>query len=286
VVAVCRSREQLRLALPPDRTRAVVMTMGALHAGHAALIDSARADVGADGHVTVTIFVNPLQFGPNDDLARYPRTVAADLELVAAHGGDAVFLPSVADVYGSTTGADPAGIMIQPGALGGLWEGQRRPGHFGGVLTAVLTLLQLTQADVAYFGEKDYQQLTLIRSMVRRFALPVRVVGVPTVRDADGLALSSRNTYLNDAERISARAIPEALFAAAAAADAGADPDLVTATVAAVLGESGLTPDYVALTDPDLGPAPEMGEARLLVAVPVGSTRLLDNIAVTIRGAA
>jgi pantoate--beta-alanine ligase len=286
VTGICRSREQLHLALPHDRTRAVVMTMGALHAGHALLIDAARSEVGAEGHVTVTIFVNPLQFGAQEDFGRYPRTPEADLELCRRHGADLVFLPSVADVYGSTTGAGPGGISVDPGELGTRWEGEQRPGHFAGMLTVVLTLLHLTRADVALFGEKDYQQLTLVRAMVRRFAVPVRIVGCPTVRDADGLALSSRNAYLDPLQRATALAVPGALQAARAAADAGGDADVVVAAARGVLREAGLDPDYLALTDPDLGPPPSMGPARLLVAVRLGSTRLLDTTALLLRGAA
>lgn len=285
MVAVCRSRDELRLALPADRTRAVVMTMGALHAGHAALIEAARAEVGDAGHVTVTVFVNPLQFGPNEDFARYPRTPEADIELAVAHGADAVFLPAATEVY--RDGDEAArGIMVSPGPLGERLEGAVRPGHFAGVLTVVLALLQLTAAHRAYFGEKDYQQLTLIRAMARRFWLPVTIVGVPTVREPDGLALSSRNVYLSPAERDLARAIPRSLEAARAAAEAGAEGHVVVRVAAEVLAEAGLTPDYIELADPDLGPAPESGEARLLVAVPVGSTRLLDNIALQLRGVA
>jgi pantoate--beta-alanine ligase len=286
VVAVCTSREQLRLALPYNATRGVVMTMGALHEGHAALIAAARDEVGPQGHVTVTVFVNPLQFGPHEDFGRYPRTPEADVDIAAAHGADLVYLPSVADVYGSEAGADPDGVTVSPGLLGTRWEGQRRPGHFAGVLTVVLTLLQLTRAEVALFGEKDYQQLTLIRAMVRRFALPVRVLGVPTVRDPDGLALSSRNVYLTGGQREQALAIPRALTAAREAAASGADGAAVVAVARAMLQESDLVPDYLVLADPDLGPAPETGPARLLVAVPVGATRLLDNVAITLRSVA
>lgn len=287
MAAICRSREELRLALPHDRRRAVVMTMGALHAGHTRLIDAARSDVGPDGHVTVTVFVNPLQFGPGEDFERYPRTPDADIGLAGEHGADVLFLPSVADVYGSAAGADPDGITIAPGRLGALYEGQRRPGHFAGVLTVVMTLLQITAADRAYFGEKDYQQLTLIRAMARRFCLPVEIIGVPTVRDHDGLALSSRNRYLSQQQRRQALAVPHSLFAARDAATAGADAELVVQTARDVLADAGLTADYVALTDPDMGPPPTGGgPARLLLAVPVGSTRLLDNIAIELRGAA
>ena len=280
---VIRSREQLSLALPHDRTRAVVMTMGALHAGHAALIDAAREDVGEDGHVTVTIFVNPLQFGPGEDFDAYPRDAAADIALCREHGADAVFLPSVADVYRSDSGADPGGITIDPGRLGQGMEGDQRPGHFSGMLTVVLALLHLTQADRAYFGEKDFQQLTLVRAMARRFYLPVRIIGVPTVREPDGLAMSSRNVYLTPAEREQAAAIPAALSEAQEAADAGADADAVVQVARDHLAGAGLHPDYVELRDPMLGPAPEWGEARLLVAVPVGRARLLDNVPVLLR---
>lgn len=286
MVAVCHSREELRLALPHDAERAVVMTMGALHVGHASLVEAARRDVGPDGHVTVTVFVNPLQFGPREDFARYPRTPQADIEIAAQYGADLVFLPSVADIYGSDAGADPDGITVSPGRLGAWYEGEQRPGHFAGVLTVVLTLLQLSAADRAYFGEKDYQQLTLIRSMARRFCLPVHIIGVPTVRDDDGLALSSRNVYLSAEQRQQALAIPRALAAARNAAEAGADADVLLQTASEVLAASGLTPDYLALTAPDLGAAPAVGEARLLVAARVGTTRLLDNICVHLRDVA
>ena len=286
MVAICRSREELALALPHDRTRGVVMTMGALHAGHAALLDAAREDLGLQGHITTTIFVNPLQFAPGEDFGRYPRTPAEDAELAAEHGTDALYLPTVADVYGSERGPDPDGIVIQPGELGARYEGVRRPTHFAGVLTVVMTLLHLTRADVAYFGEKDYQQLVLIRSMARRFALPVQIRGVPTVRDPDGLALSSRNVYLSGDERQQALAIPASLEEAQHAADSGVEAASITGLVRRRLQLAGLVPDYVAVTDPDLGPPPEAGQARILVAVPIGTTRLLDNAPLTLKGAA
>ncbi len=287
VVAICTSRDQLRLALPPDRRRAVVMTMGALHAGHAALIDAARDAVGADGHVTTTVFVNPLQFGPKEDLERYPRTPEADIELAAAHGCDVVYLPTVADVYGPPDAPlSRTGITVDPGPLGTLWEGAVRPGHFTGVLTVVMALLQQTEPDLAFFGEKDYQQLTLIRGMAARFTIRTSIVGVPTVRDEDGLALSSRNAYLSPSERALAAKIPAALSAGQRAAVLGADRAVVIETVQGMLDEAGLVADYVALTDPDLGESPLMGEARLLVAVPLGKTRLLDNVPVWLKGVA
>ena len=286
MAGVCTSRDQLRLALPFNRKRSVVMTMGALHDGHAALIDAAREQAGSQGHVTVTIFVNPLQFGPHEDFARYPRTPQADIDLAAAHGADLIYLPSVADVYGSDEGQQNDAMVITPGPLGRCWEGERRPGHFAGVLTVVMTLLHLTRAEIALFGEKDYQQLTLIRAMAERFALGVRIIGVPTVRDRDGLALSSRNAYLTPSQREQAQAIPRALFAAQRAAAAGAVAEAVTGVAAEELRTADLTPDYLALTDPAMGPPPETGEARLLVAVPVGATRLLDNVRITLRSVA
>ncbi|HEY9373642.1 pantoate--beta-alanine ligase, partial [Streptomyces sp.] len=190
--------------------RAVVMTMGALHDGHATLIRTARAHVGPEGHVTVTVFVNPLQFGAGEDLDRYPRTLDADLKVAEDAGADAVFAPSVDEVY---PGGEPQ-VRITAGPMGELLEGASRPGHFDGMLTVVAKLLHLTRPDVAFFGQKDAQQLALIRRMVRDLNFPAEIVGVPTVREADGLALSSRNRYLSPAERRTALALSRALFAA------------------------------------------------------------------------
>lgn len=249
----------------------VVMTMGALHDGHAALLRAAREEC---EHVIATIFVNPLQFGPNEDFARYPRTLEADLALLEKEGTDVVFVPDVAEVY--PTG-EPV-VTVRPGPLGTILEGAHRPGHFDGVLTVVLKLLNLTAATVAYFGEKDYQQLTLIRAMVAELDVPTTIVAVPTVREPDGLALSSRNRYLSDVDREAALALSRALHAGAAAAAQG--PDAVLAAARREL--DGLAVDYLALTNPDLGPAPSHGPARLLVAARVGTTRLIDNIALTL----
>ncbi|GAA1754138.1 pantoate--beta-alanine ligase [Luedemannella helvata] len=253
---------------------AVVMTMGALHEGHAALLRAARAE--AD-HVIATIFVNPLQFGPNEDLDKYPRTLAADLDLCREVGADVVFTPAPDEIY--PDGA-PA-TRVTGGPLAALLEGASRPGHFDGMLTVVLKLLHLTRPDVAYFGQKDYQQLTLIRQMVRDLDLPVEIVGVPTVREPDGLALSSRNRYLSAEQRTAALALSAALRAGAAAARAGVD--VLGAARAVLAAEPGVVPDYLELTDPALGPAPAHGPARLLVAAKVGTTRLIDNLAVEIR---
>ncbi|SEE60947.1 pantoate--beta-alanine ligase [Streptomyces sp. 2112.3] len=190
--------------------RAVVMTMGALHEGHATLIRAARRRVGPRGQVVVTVFVNPLQFGAGEDLDRYPRTLDADVELAAAAGADAVFAPSVDEVY---PGGEPQ-VRIAAGPMGTLLEGASRPGHFDGVLTVVAKLLHLTAPDLAFYGQKDAQQLAVITRMAADLNFPVEIVGVPTVREEDGLALSSRNRYLSAPERSTALALSAALFAA------------------------------------------------------------------------
>ena len=254
----------------------VVMTMGALHAGHAALLRAARAD---SDQVLATIFVNPLQFGPNEDFTRYPRTLERDLAVCREAGVDAVFAPGPDEVY---RGAPVVGVDAGP--PGDLLEGQHRPGHFRGVLTVVLKLLNLTRPDASYFGEKDYQQLTLIRRMVADLDVPTEIIGVPTVREADGLALSSRNRYLDPAGREAALALSRALAAGVAAADAGLSADKTLAAARAELtGTTGVAVDYCELTDPDLGPAPRVGPARLLVAARVGGTRLIDNAALDLQ---
>ncbi|MER7537289.1 pantoate--beta-alanine ligase [Streptomyces sp. NPDC097704] len=192
----------------PGRT-AVVMTMGALHEGHATLIRAARERVGAEGFVVVTVFVNPLQFGAGEDLDRYPRTLDADLALAFEAGASAVFAPSVDEVY---PGGEPQ-VRITAGPMGERLEGASRPGHFDGMLTVVAKLLHLTAPDLAFFGQKDAQQLALIRRMVRDLNFPVEIVGVETVRETDGLALSSRNRYLSAGERRTALSLSRALFA-------------------------------------------------------------------------
>ncbi|MGW3604394.1 pantoate--beta-alanine ligase [Micromonospora sp. NPDC005161] len=256
-------------------TVGVVMTMGALHSGHETLLRAARDR--AD-HVLVTIFVNPLQFGPNEDFDRYPRTLDADLEVCRRAGADVVFVPSVAEMY-------PDGqprVRLDPGPLGEELEGASRPGFFHGVLTVVLKLFQLTQPDLAFFGEKDYQQLTLVRRMARDLDVPVEVVGVPTVREPDGLALSSRNRYLSGPERAAALSLSAALRAGAQAADAGLDAGAVLTAAHAAFGAGtpGARLDYLVLTDPELEPGPVSGPARLVIAAWVGATRLIDNAAI------
>ncbi|AWW38326.1 pantoate--beta-alanine ligase [Streptomyces cadmiisoli] len=192
----------------PGRT-AVVMTMGALHDGHATLVRAARERVGRDGFVVVTVFVNPLQFGRGEDLDRYPRTLEADLKVAEQAGADAVFAPGVEEVY---PGGEPQ-VRISAGPMGERLEGAVRPGHFDGMLTVVAKLLHLTRPDVAFFGQKDAQQLALIRRMSRDLNFGVEIVGVPTVREDDGLALSSRNRYLSPQERRTALTLSRALFA-------------------------------------------------------------------------
>ncbi|MET9567844.1 pantoate--beta-alanine ligase [Streptomyces virginiae] len=195
--------------LPRTGRRAVVMTMGALHEGHATLVRAARELAGPEGQVVVTVFVNPLQFGAGEDLDRYPRTLDADVAVAEAAGADAVFAPAVDEVY---PGGDPQ-VRISAGPMGERLEGAARPGHFDGMLTVVAKLLHLTRPDLALFGQKDAQQLALIRRMVTDLNFPVEVVGVPTVREEDGLALSSRNRYLSPTDRQTALSLSRALFA-------------------------------------------------------------------------
>lgn len=204
---VLRTADELHARVRTGR-RAVVMTMGALHEGHATLIRTAR-EIAGDGEVVVTVFVNPLQFGVGEDLDRYPRTLDADVKIAGLAGADVVFAPAVDEVY---PGGEPQ-VRISAGPMGGRLEGSTRPGHFDGMLTVVAKLLHLTRPDVALFGQKDAQQLALIRRMVRDLNFGMEIVGVPTVREADGLALSSRNRYLSATERRTALALSQALFA-------------------------------------------------------------------------
>lgn len=254
----------------------VVPTMGALHAGHATLLDAAAAR--AD-HVIATIFVNPLQFGAGEDLDRYPRTLDDDLALCERHGVGVVFAPDAATIY---PGGVPE-ITVDPGPRGDILEGESRPGHFRGVLTVVAKLFGLTSADLAFFGEKDHQQLVLVTAMSAALDLGVEVVGVPTRRDADGLALSSRNRYLSADQRRSALALSRALRAGqeAGAGGAAAVEDAARAVLDA---EPGAAVEYVAVRGVELGPAPAAGPSRLLIAAQVGGTRLIDNAAVGLGG--
>ena len=237
----------------------LVPTMGALHAGHAALLRAARESCEL---VVMSLFVNPSQFDDTTDLARYPRDEAADLATAEAAGVDAVFAPSADELY-------PAGFdtWVDPGRLATILEGEARPGHFRGVATVCTKLFTIVAPAVAYFGQKDAQQVAVIRRVVADLDLPIEIVAVPTVRDPDGLALSSRNRFLSDAEREAALALPHALETGMAAAASGGDP---VARARAVLdGERRLTVDYVAVADFDV--------PTLVAAVRVGSTRLIDN---------
>ncbi|WP_062465979.1 pantoate--beta-alanine ligase [Demequina maris] len=256
-------------------SRAVVMTMGALHEGHLALVRAARE---AADEVVVTIFVNPLQFEDPDDLDTYPRTLDEDCALLEPLGVDVVFAPSVDEVY-------PTGlpvVTVNAGRIGEVFEGAHRPGHLDGVLTVVCKLLHLTQPDLAFFGQKDAQQLIAVRTMVRDLAMGVDVVAVPTVRDADGLALSSRNVFLSEEERGRALILSEAVMAADASARAGADLDeALAAGRAALAREPEVDVEYLAALDPVSAEALEgdyRGEAVIAVAARVGDTRLIDNV--------
>jgi pantoate--beta-alanine ligase len=254
----------------------LVPTMGALHDGHLALVRAARRVPGSV--VVVSIFVNPLQFGTGEDLDAYPRRLDSDLELLRAAGVEVVFNPTVDAMY-------PNGprTSVQPGPLAGELEGTTRPTHFSGMLTVVLKLLQIVGPDRAFFGEKDYQQLVLIRQMVDDFNIDVRIVGVPIVREADGLAMSSRNRYLTPADREQAGALSAALLAGMYAAAGGVEAALDAAR--AVLDEvPAIDVDYLEVRGSDLQPAPPSGPARMLVAARLGNTRLLDNITIDVAG--
>jgi pantoate--beta-alanine ligase len=253
---------------------AVVMTMGALHEGHGQLIRAARA---RGDSVIVTIFLNPLQFAPGEDLDRYPRTFDADFALCTREQVDVIFAPTPDVIY---PGGEPA-VRVAAGPLGDRLEGEARPGHFDGVLTVVGKLLHLTRPDVAFFGEKDAQQLALIRRMVHDLDFPVEVVGWPTVREADGLALSSRNMYLSERDRIAALSLNQALQAGAAAGRGG--PRAVLDAAGRLLAaEPGVAVDYLALVDENTWADAdnETARARLLVAARVGTTRLIDNVSI------
>lgn len=254
---------------------ALVPTMGALHAGHMALVEAAKSD--AD-RVVASIFVNPLQFGPTEDLDRYPRQEAEDAGLLERHGCDLLWLPTSDQLYppGFATSVSVSGVSER-------WDGAARPGHFAGVATVVAKLFTAVRPDLAFFGEKDFQQLAVIRRMESDLGLGVEVRGVPTVRDADGLALSSRNAYLSTNERTRALALPQALEQAREAILSGKPVEAALNDAKGKLADAGFARvDYFALVDvATLDPvdAPS-GEMRLIAAAVIGSTRLIDNIAV------
>jgi pantoate--beta-alanine ligase len=275
-VQTVRSSEELaRARAEIEGTLALVTTMGALHAGHMALVEEARRR--AD-RVAATIFVNPKQFGANEDFGSYPRRETEDGRMLEEAGCDLLWIPAVADIYpeGFSTSIHVAGLSER-------WEGEARPGHFDGVATVVARLLLSVRPDVALFGEKDFQQLAVIRRMVADLGVPVEIAAVPTVREADGLALSSRNAYLSDDERRRAVALPNALEEARKSILDGAPVSQVLQRAKQQLVDSGfLRIDYLALVDaatlePVDAPA---GEMRLIAAAVIGSTRLIDNLPV------
>jgi pantoate--beta-alanine ligase len=263
----------------------LVPTMGALHQGHRVLLRRAREIAAPNGCVVVSVFVNPLQFGPGEDFGSYPRVLERDLDVCGEEGVAVVFAPDRAEMYP----AEPI-IRVDPGPVGQLLEGSSRPGFFIGVLTVVLKLFQLIRPDVAVFGQKDAQQLALVRRMTADLDLGAEIAAVPIVRDPDGLAISSRNTYLSRQERLTALALSRGLAAGAAVAAGG--PAAVLAAARAVLGQAAaadppLVLDYLALVDPvsftGVGDG-HRGQALLLVAAKVGTTRLIDNAPVLLGG--
>jgi len=270
------TREALAAARHGGRRIAFVPTMGALHAGHVSLLEAARRD---GGYLVVSIFVNPTQFAPGEDFERYPRDEAGDLKICRQHGVDLVFIPTVADMY-----PPDAATTVHVARLTETLCGPHRPGHFDGVTTVVAKLFNIVQPDVAYFGEKDAQQRAVIRRMVRDLAITIEVVGCPTVRESDGLALSSRNAYLSPQERRQARCLYQALSAARARIERGeSDPGAIVAEMRRIIDAAGPAHvDYIDIVDPDsLQPVPRI-ERRVLVAlaVRIGTTRLIDNLQV------
>ena len=277
-VVATRAELKEALAAAPPR-RAVVMTMGGLHSGHGELMSLGRELVGPDGHLVATIFVNPLQFAANEDLAKYPRTFEDDVALCGQKSVDLVFAPTPDVMY-------PNGdlqVTIDPGDLGLAYEGVARPTHFRGVLTVVMKFLELTRPTFAVFGEKDYQQLTLIRQMVRDLDLPVQIVAGPTVREESGLAMSTRNKYLSPVARETALRIPSAIAAGQSVAERGSTAVIeVVRSILEAPAPVEVDVQYVAVTDPLMWPAPDSGEGRLIVTAIVDGTRLLDNAQVVL----
>lgn len=274
-------RREVAAARSAGRTVGFVPTMGALHAGHLSLIERARQDAGL---VVVSIFVNPTQFGPQEDLARYPRPIEQDLKLCRDADVDVVFLPDAAAVY-------PPGFdtWVEVDKLSQVLEGASRPGHFRGVATIVLKLLNIVQPDRAYFGAKDYQQQALIQRMVQDLDLPVEIIVCPTVREPDGLALSSRNAYLGAQDRKSAVALSESVQLAATRLSAG-DSDIagvMQAMRAHLESRAGVTVDYAVVADPDSLATLSAPQPRMvaLVAARVGATRLIDSLPIVLESA-
>jgi pantoate--beta-alanine ligase len=277
VTKIAAVREQVRRWRSEGRRVAFVPTMGNLHPGHVSLIEAARRH---GDRFVASIFVNPMQFGPNEDFAHYPRTPTQDERMLAEAGCNLMFMPDVAEIYPG--GSERATRVDVPG-LSRILDGEFRPGHFEGVSTIVASLFHIVEPDVAVFGEKDFQQLTIIRRMVADLCMPVEIVGAPTVRDADGLALSSRNQYLTSTERLVAPRIYETLQAAARRLGGG-DPDFtgIERFGAEALEKLGMKPDYFAIRRAeDLGvPAADTKHLVVLTAARLGKARLIDNIQV------
>lgn len=280
VTTIADLRRRLLEPRQAGRSIGLVPTMGFLHRGHATLVDRARE---GNDVVVVSVFVNPLQFGPNEDYARYPRDLDADRKLLAQHGADIVFAPSVNEMY-----PRPVVTHIEVEGLSARLEGERRPGHFRGVATVVGKLFNIVQPTRAYFGEKDYQQLQVIRRMVADLSFPLEIVGVPTVRDVDGVALSSRNVYLSPAERAAAPVLSRSLAAAAEAIAAGiVDASEIEAVIRGTLAAEPLAePDLVAVAAADtldsVDPKAPPPAIALMIAVRIGRTRLIDQRVVAV----
>jgi pantoate--beta-alanine ligase len=279
LTTIAQVREIVASERAAGRRVSLTPTLGALHAGH--LSHLTRAAELADTRI-VSVFVNPLQFGPNEDLAKYPRTLDDDLDRLGELGVPYVFAPSADEMYPD---GEPE-VRVSAGKIGTLYEGRSRPGHFDGVLTVVAKLLLIVQPDVVTFGEKDAQQLYLVRRMVRDLNIPVRVEPIEIVREDDGLALSSRNRYLDDRERRAARVLSAALDAAASSADQGIDA-VVAAAQSTLMGEQLVELDYLKIVNPETFlPADDgyRGPALVLVAARVGTTRLIDNERIALAG--
>jgi len=277
-VQTVRQLAELREAIAAFREAgesiALVPTMGALHDGHMALVEAAKR---AGNRVVVSIFVNPMQFGPSEDLAKYPRREAADSRMLAGADVDLLWMPPVEVMY-------PEGFAstVSVSGVSEVLDGAHRPGHFDGVATVVSKLFNQVQPQVALFGEKDWQQLQVIRRMASDLDMPIEIIGVPTQREDDGLALSSRNAYLMPEDRARAVALPRALGAAERAISEGGDADAALAQARETLAAAGFEIDYVALADAETLGAPAPGRPlRLLAAARIGGTRLIDNIPVT-----
>jgi pantoate--beta-alanine ligase len=277
VTTIAQVREHVHAWRATRQRIAFVPTMGNLHAGHMSLIEAARQH---GDRFVASIFVNPMQFGPNEDYAHYPRTPRADERMLAAAGCDLMFMPDVAEIY--PNGPENAARVEVP-VLSQILDGEFRPGHFQGVATVVAKLLNIVEPDAAVFGEKDFQQLTVIRRMVADLCMPMSIIGAATVRESDGLAMSSRNQYLTAAEREVAPALHRQLQQARTRLLAGITDRDVESEGLAALNAAGFRPDYFAVRDArDLQPAlPTVGELVVLVAARLGRARLIDNLRVT-----